>query len=232
MASRFSAHTQSRCAVVRALVAIKVGDLKSASDWLEKNEEGVDSHPFYRFSELIRPRLLIAQGKLDEAAEQLDLLSTAATEAGWGYALIVVRALQSLAASSPGAAIDFLEDALRMAAPDGYIRTFVDAGPGLVSLLQQIAHAGRASAYAKQLFSHLVSKIPTVIEKSALVEPLSERELEVLSLVTAGMSNREIGRKLFISTGTAKTHIHNLCGKLGVRNRTEAAIRAKELGLV
>jgi LuxR family maltose regulon positive regulatory protein len=232
MASRFNVHTQSRCAAVRALVAIKVGDLKSASDWLKKDKEGVDSHPFYRFSELIRPRLLMAQGKLDEAAEQLDLLSTAATEAGWGYALIVVRALQSLAASSPGAAIDFLEDALRMAAPDGYIRTFVDAGPGLVSLLQQIAHAGRASAYAKQLFSHLVSKIPTVIEKSALVEPLSERELEVLSLVTAGMSNREIGMKLFISTGTAKTHIHNLCGKLGVRNRTEAAIRAKELGLV
>jgi len=232
MASRFSAHTQSRSAAVRALVAIKIGDLKSASDWLEKNEEGVDSHPFYRFSGLIRPRLLIAQGKLDEAAEQLDLLSTAASDAGWGYALIVARALQSLAASSPGTAIDFLEDALCMAAPDGYMRTFADVGPGLVTLLHPIAHEGRASAYARQLLSHLETKTAPVIEKSALIEPLSMRELEVLRLVTAGLSNREIGSKLFISTGTAKTHIHNLCGKLGVRNRTEAAIRAKELGLV
>ncbi len=64
-----------------------------------------------------------------------------------------------------------------------------------------------------------------------LIEPLSEREVEVLKLVTEGLSNREIARKLFISPGTAKTHIHNLCGKLGVRNRTEAAIRARELDL-
>lgn len=64
-----------------------------------------------------------------------------------------------------------------------------------------------------------------------LPEPLSQREIEVLALVIAGLSNREIGEKLFISAGTAKTHIHHLCGKLGVRNRTEAAIRARELGL-
>ena len=68
-------------------------------------------------------------------------------------------------------------------------------------------------------------------ESQNLVEPLSEREIEVLRLVTAGLSNREIALKLVISTGTAKTHIHNLCGKLGARNRTEAAMRAKELGL-
>jgi ATP/maltotriose-dependent transcriptional regulator MalT len=66
----------------------------------------------------------------------------------------------------------------------------------------------------------------------SLVEALSDRELEVLKLVTAGMSNREIAEQLFISPGTAKTHIHNLCGKLGVRNRTEAAMKAKELDLV
>jgi ATP/maltotriose-dependent transcriptional regulator MalT len=66
----------------------------------------------------------------------------------------------------------------------------------------------------------------------SLVEPLSDREVEVLRLVTAGLSNREIAGKLFISPGTAKTHIHNLCGKLGARNRTEAAMRAKEMGLV
>jgi ATP/maltotriose-dependent transcriptional regulator MalT len=68
--------------------------------------------------------------------------------------------------------------------------------------------------------------------QATLVEALSEREIEVLRLVTAGLSNREIASKLFISPGTAKTHIHHLCGKLAVRNRTEAAMRAKQLGLV
>jgi len=65
-----------------------------------------------------------------------------------------------------------------------------------------------------------------------LVEPLSEREIEVLRLVTAGLSNREIAGKLYISPGTAKTHVHNLYSKLGVRNRIGAAARAKELDLV
>ena len=67
---------------------------------------------------------------------------------------------------------------------------------------------------------------------AALVEQLSNREIEVLRLMAAGMSNREIAGKLFISTGTAKTHVHNVCGKLGARNRTEATARAIELGLV
>jgi len=77
-----------------------------------------------------------------------------------------------------------------------------------------------------------VSSLVTAANSEVLAEPLSEREIEVLRLVTVGMSNREIAQKLIISAGTAKTHIHNLCGKLGVHNRTEAAMRARELGLV
>ena len=76
-----------------------------------------------------------------------------------------------------------------------------------------------------------VSSRPVVDRSSILPEPLSDREIEVLKLVTQGLSNREIAAKLFISPGTAKTHVHNVCGKLGVQNRTEAAIRARELGL-
>ena len=77
-----------------------------------------------------------------------------------------------------------------------------------------------------------VSSLVTAAKSEVLAEPLSEREIEVLRLLTVGLSNREIAEKLFISAGTAKTHIHNLCGKLGVHNRTEAAMRARELGLV
>jgi DNA-binding NarL/FixJ family response regulator len=77
-----------------------------------------------------------------------------------------------------------------------------------------------------------VSSLVTANRPEVLPEPLSEREIEVLRLVTAGLSNREIAAQLVVSPGTAKTHIHNICGKLGVRNRTEAAMRARELGLV
>ncbi len=75
------------------------------------------------------------------------------------------------------------------------------------------------------------SAAPVVNRSGILPEPLSDREIEVLKLVAQGLSNREIAAMLFISPGTAKTHIHNVCGKLGVQNRTEAAIRSKELGL-
>ena len=79
-------------------------------------------------------------------------------------------------------------------------------------------------------FSRVSSPIKAAFS-TVLPEPLSEREVEVLRLVMSGLSNREIASKLFISAGTAKTHIHHLCGKLGVRNRTEAAMKAKELNL-
>jgi LuxR family maltose regulon positive regulatory protein len=231
MASDFSLHTKSRCAACKALVALVMGDLKSASQWLEQNEEKVDSHPFYRFLGLMPSRLLIAQGGIEKAAEELSVHYEAAKKAGWGYGLITVRILQSMAANSHNLAMDYLEDALQIGAPDGYVRTFIDAGTSLVPILRQAAQRGRFD-YAGQILSHLGDVLSiSGSKKSILAEPLSERELEVLRLVTAGLSNREIGRQLFISPGTAKTHIHNLCGKLGVRNRTEAATRAKELSL-
>lgn len=76
-----------------------------------------------------------------------------------------------------------------------------------------------------------VSSLVAATSFEALAEPLSEREIEVLRLVMLGLSNQEIADRLFISPGTAKTHIHNLCGKLGAHNRTEASMRARELGL-
>ena len=156
-----------------------------------------------------------------------------ASRAGWGYAVIAVRILQTLAAETTETALEFLTDALQLAQPEGFIRTFADAGGQLTPLLQKVALRGIMPEYIGQiLFAIGEGRIKITPEQSSLVEPLSKRELEVLRLVAAGLSNREIARQLVISPGTAKTHIHNICGKLDVRNRTEAAMRAKELNLV
>jgi LuxR family transcriptional regulator, maltose regulon positive regulatory protein len=210
-----------------------MGDLQSASRWLEQTSGNVDSHNFYRFSGMIQPRLLIARGRKDAAAQQLCIRYEAASHAGWGYALIAIRVLQALAADSSEPAVEFLTDAIRLAEPQGYMRTFVDAGMGLIPLLRDAAQRGVATEYVGRILTSMGTRSPVSNStRSVLVEPLSEREIEVLRLVTAGLTNREIAGRLFISPGTAKTHIHNLCGKLGVRNRTEAATRARELGLV
>lgn len=124
-------------------------------------------------------------------------------------------------------------DALRAGAV-GYLLKDV----GSVQLAESIRRTARGdsildpSVAAKVVaeFSR-VSSLVTATSSEVLPEPLSEREIEVLRLLAVGLSNQEIADRLFISAGTAKTHIHNLCVKLGVHNRTEAAMRARELGL-
>ena len=232
-AQDFSLQTRARCAACQAQVALAVGDLDLASHWLKQTPIHVDSHSFYRFLALIQPRLLIAQGRKEAATEILINCHQAASQAGWGYALIAVRILQALAANNPGSAHEVISEAIRTAEPEGYIRTFVDAGISLIPLLQDAAQQGITPEYVGRILTPMGMKVKIATTKSpALVEPLSEREIEVLRLVTAGLSNREIAGRLFISPGTAKTHVHNLCGKLGARNRTEAATRAKELDLL
>jgi LuxR family transcriptional regulator, maltose regulon positive regulatory protein len=234
MAADFPALIRSRNAAFGVQLALESNDPTMLSHWSAQVKTQVDSHSFYRFMGLTLPRRLIAQGKKDEAAETLKAIYETASQFGWGYGSIVLRILQSLAAKTPDEAVQFISDALRMGQLEGFTRSFVEAGSDLIPLLQEAARRGVSPGYAGQIISALGAKRRHV-EKSGqagLVEPLSEREIEVLRLVTAGLSNREIAARLVISPGTAKTHIHNLCGKLGVRNRTEAAMRGKELGMV
>ncbi|HSB66253.1 MAG TPA: LuxR C-terminal-related transcriptional regulator [Anaerolineales bacterium] len=230
-AGKLAAQVVGRCIACKALTALAVGDFEAAHHWLDQNRDNMDSHPFYRFVNLIRPRLLIAEGKTWLAAEELEQSYLDATQFHSGYAQIAVRVLQALAAPAPQKGLEYLADALHKGQPEGYVRTFVDAGIGLVPLLQEAVKQGITPAYSEKILAAFGGRPKPSPGRVKLIEPLSEREVEVLTLVTAGLSNREIARKLFISPGTAKTHIHNLCGKLGVRNRTEAAIRARELGL-
>jgi LuxR family maltose regulon positive regulatory protein len=233
LARDFPAVIRSRVAAFGVQMALARDDAQMLARWEPQLDAEVDAHLFYRFMGLTRPRLLLAQGKKEEAAEVLRVIYETASQPGWGYGMLVVRILQSLAAKNKNDAMQFISDALRMGKPEIFIRSFVDAGSGIVPVLQEAARRGIEAEYAGRILNAMGAGRSSVARVQAgLVEPLSEREIEVLRLVTAGMSNRAIAGKLVISPGTAKTHIHNLCGKLGARNRTEAAMKAKELGLV
>ncbi len=133
-----------------------------------------------------------------------------------------------------------LELALTMAEPEGYVRTFVDEGAPMAALLRRAASRGVAPGYVSKLLDALDSEAqmrrgstgPASPVAQPLEESLSEREREVLRLIAAGLSNRDIAQDLVLATGTVKKHTNNIFTKLGVRSRTQAVAQARELGLL
>jgi LuxR family maltose regulon positive regulatory protein len=216
-----------RVNVAQAYLLIEKGE--SAGEWGRKLTDKVDCHPFYRFLGVTKARTLPDA----HAKVYLESLSQIAQVNEWGYGLVAIRALQASLAETQADALKYLTEALHQAEVGEFIRAFVEVGGKLIPLLRETARRGVLPSYVSRILAVMTEKGEiTGTGLASMIEPLSERELEVLRLVIAGMSNREIANKLIISTGTAKSHIHNLCGKLGVRNRTEAAMRAKELRLV
>lgn len=226
LAVEYNPVTKARCFAGQALVALGKDDLCSARQWVEKMPADGDPHSLYRFVGLTQARLLIAEGRLHAADEELARLDERARAGGWGFARIAILVLHALAAETHTAAMAFLEEALHLAEPEGFLHTFVEAGAGLVPLLQETARRSPAPEYIGRILAAFSQNLPKQ-PGAQLVEPLSERELEVLRLVTAGLSNREIASELIVSPSTVKSHIHHICGKLGARNRTEAAMLAK-----
>ncbi|UCC64332.1 MAG: hypothetical protein JSV36_04555, partial [Anaerolineae bacterium] len=218
---------------------LRLGDVKAAARWAETAElSPADAPQFAREGEhFTLARLLLAQDRLVEARALLVNLEQFARARGLRRSLLTVHILHAQAERSLGQeaeALACLENALHLAAPAGYLRPFLDEGPAVRDLLPRLRHAVPAfvdhvlAAYSDEWPMPLPSAPPS----SALVEPLSQRELEVLGLVAQGLTNREIAERLFISVGTVKTHVHNIYGKLGVRGRTQAAAQARELGLL
>jgi LuxR family transcriptional regulator, maltose regulon positive regulatory protein len=191
-------------------------------------------------------RLLHAQGRHREALPLLEELGETAEAAGRTANLIEILALQALALwaeSKKERAVSALADALTLAEPEGYVRTIVDEGPQMTTLLSEVLGAkqrGRTDLL-RCVSAHYLKKLLAALERDAasaaspaagLPEPLSERELEVLRLIASGKSNRRIATELFVSVGTVKTHINNLYRKLDAHSRTQALARARELKLL
>jgi LuxR family maltose regulon positive regulatory protein len=192
------------------------------------------------FEYIALARILIAQGRWDEASKLLQLMLEPAEVGGNTTRAIEILSLQALAFQAGGdtpGAMDALERALTLAEPEGFIRIFVDEGPPMARLLYEVLARGIAPEYARRLLAAFPMPEadqdgPQDTPESDLIEPLSERELEVLQLIAGGLTNPEIASRLFLSPHTVKTHAHNIYGKLGVHNRTQAVTRARALGIL
>jgi LuxR family maltose regulon positive regulatory protein len=194
---------------------------------------------------LVLARLLLAEGKPEQARMLLERLLAAAEAAGRTGSVIEILTLQALALWARGKkewAVTTLAQALASAEPEGYVRTFVDEGAEMAALLSKVLEVQQRGRLAPDVPAYYLRKLLAALERDAssaatpagaeLREPLSERELEVLGLVASGKSNQEIASSLFVSLSTVKTHINNLYRKLGTRSRTQAIARARDLDLI
>jgi len=234
------------------------GDVDSAVRWAEGcRPVGSEELDFAReMTEIARARVLLAQGLLDEAVSLLGRLATSARAGGRTGRLIEILALRALGLSmirareqkhgTSRAELGSLEQSLTLARSEGYVRLFIDEGPSMADLLRQAAARGIEPDYAQKLLDAF--PVQTGADRAAVnisrpssrpprtpsspVEPLSPRELEVLGLVAEGLSNREIAERLVLAVGTVKAHVHSICGKLDAQNRTQAILRAQQLGLL
>lgn len=220
-------------AALSADLALIQGDIPAASHWAQQMVEGADSTALGYIIGLTQARLLLARGKNVEAGDVLAGMYESVARKGFATSMIEVRALQALATNSPKDALQFLRDALKMAQPDGFVRTFVDNGAPMKFLLERMkAEGGELKDYVLTLLSAFGGESSRGSKDQPLVEPMSERELEILRLMADGLSNREIAERLVITVGTTKSHVHHILEKMGTDSRMQAVAKARELSLI
>lgn len=251
----FAPHLIARGIAAQAQLALARGNLGAAAAWANASGlRATDALSFSREAEyLILARVWVAQGGawLPQAAELLGrLLADAEAKARWGSVLdiLLVGALAEWAQEMRDQALQTLERALALAAPEGVVRRFVDEGPAMAALLGAAQARGIAPDYVARLLAAFPEparadgkqaidvspgpqpRSPTAPE--ALIEPLSARELEVLRLIASGKSNAEVARLLIIALSTVKTHTNSIFSKLRVSSRTQAIALARDLHLL
>ncbi len=233
-------------AVWKARLHLAGGDLAAAVFEQERAAGAGEVPPSARQTERLGlARVLITRGTHDEALWLLADLREAAEAAGRTGSVIEILALEALALQAGGEkarAVSTLAQALSLAEPEGYVRTFTDEGPPMGAILSEVLQARQRGRLDPPVPAHYLRKLSAAIERESsgdpsppgaeLLEPLSEREREVLSLVAAGRSNREIAQELYVAQSTVKTHVKNIHRKLDTHNRTQALARASELNLI
>jgi LuxR family maltose regulon positive regulatory protein len=217
------------------------GRQRALSRWVDAM--GVDGGRSHQdepeIEQLTAARALIAKGLAPDrrrALESLDRLLETAIAHGRGGIQLEALALQALALWADGdraGALASLECSLRLAEPEGYVRLFVDLGLPMSRILQEARARELMPDYVQRLLDAYAPGLLALQRlPGALPEPLSDREQDVLELMAAGLTNREIAARLFISAETVKKHAASIYAKLGVGRRTEAVARARDLGLL
>lgn len=227
----------------KARIWLAQNQLEPASQWVKARKLHADGEltSLLDYVIVVLARILLAQARLDEAARLLNRLLEAAESGGHTARTIEILVLQALtfqAGNNITQAKHARKRALTLAEPAGYVRLFVDEGPPMARLLHEARAQGITPDYIRRLLAAFSDSEPEPAApdvspaNAALIEPLSERELDVLQHVAKGLTNREIAARLYLSLNTIKVHTRNIYGKLNVHNRTQAIAQARELGLL
>jgi len=232
----------SQVAAWQTRIWLVQGKLDATAQWvIKRGLEPTDEFLFVSEPEYIAlARILLAQGQLSKASDLLKRMRSAAEVGGRYLRVVELCLLQALTAQSDGEsslAMAYLTQAIEFAAGRGTLRTFVHEGPALARLLYEAVKRKIEPEFVQRLIAAFPAESPeparaTKFETDEWVEPLTDRELEILQRIAEGLTNKEIGNRLYLSANTVKAHLRNVYGKLNVNNRTQAVNRARALGLI
>jgi LuxR family transcriptional regulator, maltose regulon positive regulatory protein len=229
---------------LRARAWVVQGRLREAFGWAQEQGLSVEDDPSYvrEFEHITLARALLARYRAEraersihEAVGLLERLLESAEQGDRTGGIIEILVLQALAEQMRGgvpAALAPLERALTLAEPEGYVRTLVDEGRPMADLLAAAVKRRTAPNYVRRLLTAFGDTEDTTTATQVLIEPLSERELDVLRMLATDLAGPEIARQLIVSLNTVRTHTKNIYVKLGVNNRRAAVRRAEELDLL
>ncbi len=235
-------------AALLARVWLAKGNLAETRRWVREQGLSVEDDLSYlrEFEHITLARLLLARYKNDQddadiqdGIRLLERLHKAAKDGkriGSVIEIILLQALVYEAQDDIPSALVPLELALALAEPEGYFRIFVDEGPPMARLLYEALSREISPDYVQRLLKAFPVVEPEKAgpsgSETGLIEPLSEREIEVLQLIAEGLTNQEISSRLYLSLNTVKAHTRTIYSKLGVNNRTQAVAKARALGIL
>jgi LuxR family transcriptional regulator, maltose regulon positive regulatory protein len=229
---------------VRARLQIRRGELDSAIAWARERELSPDDTLSYprEYEHITLARLLLARHRserdrtaLDEGLALLERLLAAAEDGGRGGSVLELLILLALAHQARGdmpAALATLQRAVPLAHPEGYVRLFAQEGPPMAGLLKALPNQPPAPGYLRRLLAATAGRQDRPATSRVLIDPLSDRELDVLRLLGTDLDGPDIARELSVSLNTMRTHTKNIYAKLGVSSRRAAVSRAGELNLL